>query len=151
VKRLVVGGLAALGLVGGTASVVYNHSGDATVKVTKDGVTRTVKVGGSSGGPSYSCAEDVIEEKITPLVKLAGRIKLTLHDVESQLDTVESPLKTLKARYPSGRAPGPVVSRYNSLLSRYNSLVSRAKGLQSAYNRSIDKHNAALVRNCESE
>lgn len=144
-----MGGLAALGLVGGTASVVYNHSGDATVKVTKNGVTRTVKVGGSSGGPTYSCPEDVIEEKITPTVKIAGRIKLTLHDVESQLDPLESQLNTLKGRYPSGEAPDPVVARYNGLLSRYRSLVHRAEGLESAYNKAIDRHNEVMAQGCE--
>lgn len=150
-KRLVVGGLAALGLVGGTATVVYDHSGNATVKVTEHGVTRSVEIKGSLGGPKYSCPEDVIEKKITPTVKLAGRIKLTLHDVESRLGPLQSQLNTLKARYPSGEAPDPVVTRYNGLLSRYNSLVDHAEGLQSAYNKAIDRHNTVMAQECERE
>jgi hypothetical protein len=179
VRNLLVGGLAALGLVGGTAAVVYNDSGEATVKIKENGVTRTVKIGGASGGPSYSCPEDVVEEKIDPSVKLAGRIKLTLHDVEtqidplesqldplkSQIDSLESQLDTLNERYPGGTAPGPVVSRYNSLSSRYNSLssrynslrprynslVDRGEGLHSAYNQAIDKHNEIMAQECERE
>jgi flagellar capping protein FliD len=151
VKRLVIGGLAALGIVGGTASVVYNHNGDATVKVTENGVTRTVKVGGSAGGPEYSCPQDVVDKQVTPTVKLAGRIKLTLHDVETQLDPLESQIETLETRYPSGEAPDPVVTRYNSLRSRYNSLFDRAKGLQSAYNKAIAKHNTVMAQECERE
>lgn len=150
-RRFVVGGLAALGIIGGTATVVYDHSGNATVKVTKNGVTRTVKVGGASGGPGYSCPENVIEEKINPTVKVAGRIKLTLHDVESQVDPVEALLESLKGRYPSGEAPDSVVTRYNGLVSRYNSLVDRAEGLRSAYNKAIAKHNALLAQECERE
>jgi hypothetical protein len=151
VRNLVVGGLAALGLVGGTAAVVYNDSGDATVKIKENGVTRTVKIGGASGGPSYSCPKDVVEKKIDPTVELAGRIKLTLHDVETQLDPLKSQLNTLKEQYPSGEAPGPVVNEYNGLRSRYNSLVDRAEGLQGAYNEAIDKHNAVMAEECERE
>jgi len=135
VRRLVVGGLAALGIVGGTATVAYNHFGTATVKVRKNGVTRTVKVGAQHGGPTYSCPEDVVEHEITPMVKLAGRIKLTLHEVESKL-------KALRTRYPSGRAPGAVVSHYNRLLRR-------GRGLESAFNKSVTKHNALLARDCK--
>jgi hypothetical protein len=131
--------------------VVYNHNGDATVKVTKNGVTRSVEIQGSSGGPKYSCPEDVIEEKITPTVKLAGRIKLTLHEVESQLEPLESQLETLKARYPSGEAPDPVVTRYNGLFSRYKGLADRAEGLHSAYNKAIARHNAVMAQECERE
>jgi flagellar capping protein FliD len=151
VKRLVIGGLAALGIVGGTASVVYNHNGDATVKVTKNGVTRSVEIQGSSGGPKFSCPEDVIEEKVTPTVKLAGRIKLTLHDVETQLKPLESQIEALEARYPSGEAPDSVVTQYNGLRSRYNSLFDRAKELQSAYNQAIEKHNDLMAQECERE
>jgi flagellar capping protein FliD len=145
--------------------VVYNDSGDATVKIKENGVTRTVKIGGASDGPGYSCPKDVVEEKIDPTVKLAGRIKLTLHDVETQIDPLEAQidpleaqLDTLNERYPGGTAPGAVASRYNSLLarykslsSRYNSLVERAEGLESAYNRTIDKHNAVMAQECERE
>jgi hypothetical protein len=151
VRNLLVGGLAALGLVGGTAAVVYNDSGDATVKIKENGVTRTVKVGGASGGPKYSCPEDVVEEKIDPSIKLAGRIKLTLHDVETQIDPLESQLDALKNRYPNGEAPGSVVTEYNGLLPRYNGLVDRAEGLQSAYNKAIDRHNEIMAQECERE
>lgn len=150
-RNLVVGGLAALGLVGGTAAVVYNDSGDATVKIKENGVTRSVEIKGSSGGPKYSCPEVVVDEKVTPTVELAGRIKLTLHDVETQLGPLESQLDAIQQRYRGGEAPGPVADHYNELLSQYNGLVDRAEGLQSAYNDAVDKHNAVMAQECERE
>ena len=125
--------LTGLGLIGGAGSVVYNHNGDATVKI-KDGSghVRTVQIT-SAGGKTFSCPSGT-HDKTAPIDLEAGRIKLTLQ-------TVRSAERKIELRYPSHTAPAAVADRYNALLRRDNRLVD-------AFNAQVDAHNAIVDRLC---
>jgi hypothetical protein len=127
-------GLAGLGLIGGTGTVIYNNSGDATVKIKDDrtGRVETVHLTGSNGR-TFSCPLGT-GDKLEPHDIRAGRIKLTMLRVRRELHGLER-------RYPSHRGPHNVVVRYNALVDRHNRLVT-------AFNGEVDTHNAILLRDC---
>lgn len=127
-------GLAGLGLIGGAGSVVYDGSGDATVKITnpESGVVQTVQLTGESG-VTFSCPEGTGEKLERHDIEL-GRIQLTLRKVRRELRTIER-------RYPENVAPDAVVDRYNALGRRDDRLVD-------TYNAEVDTRNAILERDC---
>ena len=125
-------GLASLGLVGGAAAIKYDDNGSATVRFTDHGKTRTVTLA-VAGGPGYSCPAD-IDQRLAPTDMLSARIKLTLREVDAQLDRIE-------AQNP-GRVAPPGVAR------RYNGLAARERRLAKAFNRSVARHNAVLEDVC---
>jgi hypothetical protein len=132
--RRAAAGLAGLGLIGGAGTVIYNNSGDATVKI-KDNATgkvQTVRIAGGNGR-SFSCP-DGERAKLEPYVIRLGRIKLTLRQVRREERKIEQ-------QYPSDRAPHRVVVRYNALGRRDDRLVA-------AYNAEVDTHNAIIDRDC---
>jgi hypothetical protein len=126
-------GLAGLGLIGGAGTVVYNNSGDATVKIKDDktGIVQTVRLG--EGGRSFSCPLGT-NGKLEPYDIRAGRIKLTLKRVRRQEHAIER-------RYPSNEAPSRIAVRYNALGRRDDRLVD-------AFNVQVDTRNAILRRDC---
>jgi hypothetical protein len=74
-RRGVVTGLAALGLIGG-AGAVHWHGNTATVSVKdKNGVTHTASITGDSGR-RYSCPAGE-RDKLNKYIEAAGRIKIT--------------------------------------------------------------------------
>jgi hypothetical protein len=133
--RKAAAGLAGLGLIGGAGSVVYNHNGDATVKITDAaGHVQTVQLG-SGNGRAFSCP-DGTSDKLKATDITAGRIKLTLQKVRREEAALER-------RYPHGRgATQRVVARYSALVHRDNRLVD-------AFNAAIDAHNAVLHEDCK--
>ena len=135
-REAVGAGLVGLGLIGGAAAVTYDDSGSATVEIEKGGVTRTTELGGQKGGPTYSCPAD-IDETLAPFDERSGRIKLTEEDVAAQLDQLD-------AQYPQQTVPPTIARQYNDLLDRDKQLVQ-------AFNESVDKRNAILVRECTKE
>jgi hypothetical protein len=133
IRRAIAGGLAGLGLIGGTASVVYNSNGDATVKIKDStGKVQTVNIGGA-GGQTFSCPSGT-HSKLEPYDIKAGRIKLTLQQVRRQEKRIEQ-------QYPGHQAPDPVVTRYRALSRQDDRLVA-------AFNAAIDAHNAILDQDC---
>jgi hypothetical protein len=91
----VVGGLAALGLIGGVGSVAW-HDGNATVKVKdSNGVTHSTSI--AMDGTEYSCPSGE-RDKLQPFVEEAGRIKITMQGVNKYANP----------------------SRYNKLVDAYN-------------------------------
>jgi len=105
IRGLIGTGLAGLGIVGGAAAIHYSDNGSATVKVKDHGVTRTVKLGGA-GGATYSCPASA-DRKLRPIDISSGRIKLTLHDVRSelrQLDAYPTSRRSRPGRYSLQRA-----------------------------------------------
>jgi hypothetical protein len=127
-------GLTALGLIGGAGTVIYDSSGDATVKIAdpKIGTAQTVTIKGD-GSKTFECP-DGTQSKLDSTNIRAGRIKLTEQPVRRAMAKIER-------QYPSHRAPGPVADRYNALFDRDHLLVS-------AYNAEIREHNAILEREC---
>src|SRR5262245_30168371 len=123
--RVAATGLAGLGLVGGVAAVNYDDSGNAKVKITENGKTRTVTIKGDKGGPAYSCPGD-IDNKLAPIDEQVGRIQLTIRDVEGEI-------RRLEARYPQRAVPAPILKQFNALYDRDDDLIQ-------AYNQSIDEH-----------
>jgi len=82
--RKVIGGLAALGVIGGASSVVW-HDGSATVKVKDEqGVTHTTSIPMEQGS-SYSCPAGE-QDKVAHYVEDAGRIKITLQGVSPYVE-----------------------------------------------------------------
>jgi hypothetical protein len=135
VLRKAAAGLAGLGLIGGAGSVVYNHHGDATVKI-KDaaGNVQTVRLG-SGNGRAFSCP-DGTSDRLQGTDITAGRIKLTLQKLRREEAALER-------RYPHGRgASRTVIVRYNAMVRRDNRLVD-------AFNAEIDAHNAILHEDCK--
>jgi hypothetical protein len=134
--RQVVGtGLVGLGLVGGTAAVKHNDDGSTSVKITDNGVTKTVKLG-SGNGPQYSCPPG-IDKTLDPMVKTTARIKLTLQEERAQYNQLD-------AQYPQRTVPGPI-------LQQFNDLDRRDKELVDALNASTVQYNAALDEKCTKE
>lgn len=131
--RKAAGILAGLGLIGGAGSVVYDHHGNATVKITnKSGQVQTVHIGGA-GGRMYSCSARTNNELSRYDIAL-GRIKLTLKPVRRSE-------RQIGLRYPGHQAPDSVVRRFNALVRRDRQLVR-------AYNKEVAARNAILVRDC---
>jgi hypothetical protein len=133
--RRAVATLTGLGLIGGAGSVVYNHNGDATVKIKdSSGRVQTVHLGGGDG-QSFSCPEGT-SDKLKGTDIQAGRIKLTLLQLRRQE-------AALNRRYPHGRgAPRGVIVQFAALVRRDDRLVD-------AFNAAIDAHNAYLRENCK--
>jgi hypothetical protein len=133
--RKAAAGLAGLGLIGGAGSVVYNHNGDATVKI-KDasGHVQTVRLGGGDGR-AFSCPDGTSDKLREPDIT-AGRIKLTLQKVRREEAALER-------RYPHGRGAS------HRIAVRYNALVRRDNRLVDAFNAAIDAHNAILHEDCK--
>jgi hypothetical protein len=131
--RKLAAGLAGLGLIGGAGTVIYNHNGSTTVRITdpKTGQVQSVSIGAS--GQAFSCPAGT-RNRLEPYDLEAGRIKLTLLRVRR----VE---RAIERRYPSHNAPSSVARRYNALLRRDNRLVS-------AFNRAVGAHNAIISRDC---
>jgi hypothetical protein len=133
IGKAVAAGLAGLGLIGGAGTVIYNNSGDATVKIKDDaGRVQTVRLTGSNGR-SFSCPLGT-DDKLKPHDVMLGRIKLTLQPIRREEHAIER-------RYPSHRGPHNVVVRYNALLGRDHRLIA-------AYNVEVAAHNAVLRRDC---
>jgi hypothetical protein len=119
-------------LIGGAGTVVYNNSGDATVRIQdqKTGQVQTVRI--TSGGQRFSCPSGT-REKLEPHDIRAGRITLTLQQVRREIRKIDD-------QYPGNVAPGPVVDRYNALVRRDDRLVA-------AYNAEVD----ILERDCTAD
>lgn len=132
--RQAAASLAGLGLIGGAGTVIYNNSGDATVKITDDktGKVQTVQIR-AAGGKSFSCPVGT-NDKLEPYDIKLGRVKLTLQQVRRAERKIDQ-------RYPSHRAPGAVVDRYNALVRRDRRLVA-------AFNALVDTRNAIVDRDC---
>lgn len=131
--RKAAAALTGLGLIGGAGSVVYNHNGDATVRI-KDGSghVQTVQIA-AAHGRSFSCPAGT-HDKVAPIDIRLGRIELTLRQVRRTERSIER-------RYPSHSAPTTVAVQYNALLRRDDRLVS-------AFNTEVDAHNALIDRLC---
>ena len=130
----IVGGVAALALIGGAGAVAYEDDPTTTVTVTdKQGRTETVAIAGDNGR-RFLCP-DGTEAKLEPIDERAGGAKLKLRRVTKRIKAIEK-------RYPEGKAPGHVVDRYNGLVKRHGRLVK-------AYNHAVDEHNAVLKADCD--
>jgi hypothetical protein len=137
IRRAVVAGLTGLGLIGGTAAIVYNKNGSETVKIKdpKTGQVRSVSIAGATGA-QYSCPSGT-RAKLEPYDIEAGRIKLTLEKVRAQE-------RAILRQYPSHRAPHAVVVRFKALGRRDSQLVS-------AFNTEVDRRNAILDQDCTAQ
>jgi hypothetical protein len=127
-------GLAGLGLIGGTGTVIYQNNGDTTVEIKNErsGRVQTVEIS-TAGGQTFSCPVGT-RDKLEPHDIKLGRIKLTLQNVRRAERKIER-------RYPSHEAPGNVVNRYDALGRRDDQLVQ-------AFNTGVDRRNAILDRDC---
>jgi hypothetical protein len=130
--RKAAAGLAGLGLIGGAGAVVYNHNGDAAVKI-RQGSGRVQSVRISAGGRTFSCPFGT-RDKLKPHDIMLGRIKPALRGVRRKEHV-------FLLRYPSRRAPDAVVRRFNVLKRHEARLVT-------AYNAQARAHNAILERAC---
>lgn len=133
--RRLIAGLAGLGLIGGVGSVVYNHNQTAAIVQIrgKNGQVHSVHL--DFGKKQFSCpyGED---SKLQPLLIQQGRIKLTLHGVENELQQIA-------AKYPSKSSKPP-----HSVAVRFVSEYKRGKLLLKAYQASVNEYNATLHRDC---
>ena len=134
IGKAVAAGLAGLGLIGGAGTVIYNNSGDATVKVRDSATGKPLSVHLRSGGHSFNCP-DGERAKVEPNIVELGRIELTIRRLRREERKVER-------RYPSGLAPHPVVVRYKSMFRRDRRLVA-------AFNVDVDRYNATLNADCK--
>jgi hypothetical protein len=122
-------------LIGGAGSVAYNHHGVATVKI-KDpsGHVQTVSLG-AGDGRTFSCPSGT-HDKVAPLDIRLARITLTQRAVRRSERAIER-------RYPTTSKPPSAVIR------RYKALIRRDDRLTTAYNATVDQHNAIIDRLCK--
>jgi hypothetical protein len=103
----VVGGIAALGLIGGVGSVAW-HEDSATVKVKdRNGVTHSTTL--DFDGQQMSCPSD-IHDKVDSLVEEIGRIKITLEGVN---------------KYANPGRYNKLADAYNADVNEYNAILGR--------------------------
>jgi hypothetical protein len=129
--------LTGLGLIGGAGTVAYNQHGDATVRI-KDasGHVQTVNIG-SNHAHSFSCPSGT-HDKVAPLDIRLGRIKLT----QQGLRRAE---RAIERKYPVHSTPPLAV------IKRYKALLRRDDRLTTAYNATVDQHNAIIDKLCTPE
>lgn len=134
--RRLIGGLAGLGLIAGTGSVIYNHHGGATVQIKgPNGQVHNVHL--DFGKQHYSCPSGE-EAKLNPLLVRQGRIKLTLNGVAHELHLVEQ-------KYPGRKA---LKSAPTHVLVQVRADLKRGDRLAKAYSAAVKEYNATLNRDC---